>query len=286
MKWLKGILDFIFYGNFWIALCAFVLILQTEYLLTQKLLLTDYSLFVFFSTSFLYGIHRILGLKKLSGFLHKGRFVAINYRRTHILIIAIGAGLAAAWYYWQLDMTTKLGLLVPGLISLGYVFPILGPYGRLRDLNYVKIFLIALIWSAVTTTLPFIELGGTHYTFAILLFLERALFVFAITIPFDIRDYSIDAETKVKTLPISLGIRKSIMLAAFFLALMASLVFLEGFLGFYHSGTMTGLSISIILTYFLIRKSPGVSHDYFFTGLMDGTMILQAVITIFFTWLL
>ncbi|MCB0661924.1 MAG: hypothetical protein KDC24_04245 [Saprospiraceae bacterium] len=284
MKWLKGILDFLFYGNFWIALCAFALILQTEYLETHKLILTDYSLFVFFSTSFLYGIHRILGLKKLSSFLDKGRFVTINYRKTHILIISILAGAAAAWFYWQLDVKTKMGLLIPAVLSLGYVFPILGPYGRLRDLNYVKIFLIAFIWSAVTSTLPFIELGGTNHWFAALMFVERALFVFAITIPFDIRDYSIDSYSEVKTFPITLGIRKSIQLAAVLLIIMVALVFVQGYLGFYSSGAMVGLSLSAALTYFFILKSPEVTHDYYFTGLMDGTMILQAILTIFFAW--
>ncbi|MEZ4982648.1 MAG: hypothetical protein R2769_13900 [Saprospiraceae bacterium] len=85
--------------------------------------------------------------------MDKGRFVTINYRKTDIFIIAAIAGVAAIWYFFQLKWHTQLALIVPAIISLGYVFPILGPYGRLRDLNYIKIFLIAITAFISTTAL-------------------------------------------------------------------------------------------------------------------------------------
>ncbi|MEZ5057660.1 MAG: hypothetical protein R2879_11575 [Saprospiraceae bacterium] len=280
MKIIKGILDFLFYGNLWIAFCAVAMVLQTEYLLEGRLYFSNFSLFVFFATSFLYGFHRVMGLKKLSAFLDKGRFVTINYRKTDIFIIAAIAGVAAIWYFFQLKWHTQLALIVPAIISLGYVFPILGPYGRLRDLNYIKIFLIAITWAFISTTLPFYESESTDHLFGAILFTERFLFVLAITIPFDIRDYQIDSHSKVKTIPTSMGVRKSIQLAGVILFLEIVLILFATKLGYYPTGFVVGLIVNILSTFYFIRLSPKIEHDYYFTGLMDGTMILQFFLTV------
>ena len=49
--------------------------------------------------------------------------------------------------------------------------------------------------------------------------LERFLFVFAITIPFDIRDMEIDIKEGLKTIPVIMGKKKAMMIANILLVL-------------------------------------------------------------------
>jgi len=105
--------------------------------------------------------------------------------------------------------------------------------------------------------------------------LERSLFVFAITIPFDIRDLKVDQHIQVKTIPFLLGIPKSKQLAGFLLLFAFLLAFLLHLLHIYDRPILLALSLSYLSTYFLITYSDKTEQDYFFTGLMDGTMIIQ-----------
>jgi len=62
---LKKFIDLLLFGNFWIALCAVAMTWQTELLLFGAIEWTYLTSFVFFSTLFLYAIHRIVGLVKV-----------------------------------------------------------------------------------------------------------------------------------------------------------------------------------------------------------------------------
>jgi len=172
----------------------------------------------------------------------------------------------------------QLSLIIPGIISLGYVIPFLKGKKRLRDFNHIKIFLIAIVWSWVTVFLPALEIEATNSLSVWLMILERALFIFAITLPFDIRDLKVDSHSEVQTIPAVIGIEKTKTLgtASLFLAFILSLI--NWFSVNYNVSILLGISASFISTWFFIRQSDKIKHDYFFTGLIDGTMILQFIL--------
>ena len=105
--------------------------------------------------------------------------------------------------------------------------------------------------------------------------LERACFIFAITIPFDIRDIAQDQKAAVSTLPGALGILRAKRIALFSLVLM--MIFVSGnyWLGQYSSGILFALLLSALSSAYFIWKASPDKHDYYFTGLLDGTMIIQ-----------
>ena len=73
-----------------------------------------------------------------------------------------------------------------------------------------KIFAISFVWATVTILLPVIHSEKAYNDFHILtMMIERFLFVFAITIPFDIRDMNADSQTGLKTIPLLIGEKKS-----------------------------------------------------------------------------
>jgi 4-hydroxybenzoate polyprenyltransferase len=155
---------------------------------------------------------------------------------------------------------------------------------RLRDLNWIKIFLIAIVWAYVTVILPILEVRAVQWA-DLLILLERMVFIFMITLPFDIRDLKVDDFNNVKTIPAVYGIPKTMQLVLFSFLFSMLLVIINYAIipskPLYFA--LFGLSLSLTSTYIFIRISIDKTDDYYFTGLLDGTMWLQFVcVWIFF----
>ena len=280
MKYLRPIIDLVLYGNFWIALSAIAMTLQTQYILTASIVWTPYIALVGFSTLMIYAIHRYIGLKKVRIFTDTGRYFVIEKFQKHILFYAAIGGIGAAICFFYLSLKMQIALVLPGLISLGYVIPILGGKKRLRDLNHLKIYLIAIVWAWITVILPILDAGklGIDNDLSLLLFLERMLFVFAITLPFDIRDLKVDGHTGVETIPSQIGIDKTKKLASIVLFVVLALAAVNFLLDNYSMSIFIALAISCATTNQLIQRCDTVRNDYYFTGLIDGTMIFQFIL--------
>lgn len=275
LHFLKKIIDLIIYGHFWIAGAAMTMCLQTQYLLSGRFSFSPLVCFVFFGALFLYALHRIVGLARVKPFQGSGRFFIIARFKNHILWYAMLSGLAAFWFYLQLNRSIQIQLLWPCLLSAGYVAPILFGKRRLRDLNYLKIFLIAFVWAWLTVFLPAKEI---HLDFNLAVYFmcaERFFFIFAITLPFDIRDLKIDLHTQVKTIPSRIGIRATQRLSAVLLLGTIAFAGLNWRLNAYDNAVLFLLSLSVLISFLLIYFSPKAKNDYYFSGLLDGMMILQ-----------
>lgn len=271
----RPFIDLLFYGNFWIAACAMAMAWQTEFLLTGSFRLFPLGTFVFFSTLFLYALHRIVGLEKVEPFLKKYRFSIIYKFRSHIFLYAFLGGLGALYCFFFLSSTNQLLLFLPVILSLGYVLPF-KKNKRLRDFHYIKIFLIALVWAVITVLLPvFQQESAALSKHGLLVFMERVLFIFSITLPFDIRDLKVDAHINVKTIPGRIGISNTKSLAGISLLAVCLMAGYNYFDAFYTLSSFIAISISALLSFLLVLYSDKTDHDYFFTGLMDGTMLLQ-----------
>ncbi len=275
MPLVRAFIDLILYSNLWIALAALSMAAQTQFLLSGRVSPSPLLGFILFATLLLYAVHRIVGLEKVQPFLEKGRFFVISRFRGHIMIYAGIAAIGAAVFFFQLPFRLQLAAVAPSLIALGYVLPLLGGRRRLRDLSYIKIFLIAIAWSWITVLLPALELGMGWSIPMIVMLLERAFFIFAITLPFDIRDLEVDAYNQVRTLPALLGYRRTKLLALFCLLAMAALAGLNHHADVYSNGAFAGILLSGLIAFTLIWYSDRVKHDYYFTGLIDGLMVLQ-----------
>jgi 4-hydroxybenzoate polyprenyltransferase len=275
---LKKFVDILLYSNLWIALCAVAMCLQTQLLLFGELRWEPLLGFVFFATTLLYVLHRLISLKKVQPFMKKGRFQIIAKFRCHLLIYAGLAALAGSWFFFQLDRHLKWALILPCLLSLGYVVPFLGDNKRLRDLDLLKIFLLAVAWSWITAGLPAASRHWALTAPALLMALERLTFVFALTLPFDIRDLNVDAYTQVKTIPARFGLHKTKILSAAVLLSSLGFAWLNYYIDVYDLQVLLTLAASLSLTFLLTFFSDRIRHDYYFAGLLDGMMILQFVL--------
>lgn len=275
MDLIRKFINLILYSSVFVAAGAASLVLLSMELAGGKIAGLKYTAFTFFSVILLYSIHRIIGIKRVSAFEHHGRFAVIKKYRHHILAYGFFALVAAGYLFITMPGEVKYLITLPAVISLLYVIPFLPGRKRFRDLHLVKIFTIAIAWAWVTASIPqYLIYHGFSWPMLIS-FLERALFIFAITVPFDIRDLEVDAHTGVRTLPSIMGIRGSKMLALS--CLFTHLIFVAHLssTGFYAGQVIVPFLILFIVTGILIYRSAPGRDDYYFSGLLDGTMILQ-----------
>ncbi|MBL4650505.1 MAG: hypothetical protein JKY03_12305 [Aureispira sp.] len=265
-------INFLLYSNIYIAFCAVAMTAQTIYISDENIKTSPALLgLVFFSTLVIYALHRLVSLSKVDKSLEVERFKVIGTYKQHIQIYAGLGILGGGICFFCLNRSTQYALIIPALLSLGYIIPFMGNRKlRLRDVHFLKIFLIAIVWSYVTVLLPFLECEITIGIRELSILLERVLFIFVITLPFDLRDWEIDQRNQVRTIPATIGVKNTLRLALFILMIWALLVF-----KIYNLPIALALLISGISTGVLVYYSPKQKHDYYFTALMDGTMILQ-----------
>lgn len=271
----KKLVNLLLYSNFYIAFCAIAMTWQTQLLQTTSFVISPLIGLIFFATLLIYALHRLVGLYKVKAFIQEGRYQVIHTYKSHIWIYALVSLVGLGACFFQMNRSIQLALIAPGLISLGYVLPFLGKRRnlRLRDFNGIKIFLIAIVWAYVTVILPILEMRSLVWSDG-LLFLERAFFIFAITLPFDIRDLKVDAHNYVKTIPSLIGVKNTLHLAAICLVIFFYLAWYNYYPD-YH--IVVALGLSAYTTYELISIAIQKKHDYYFTGLLDGTMWMQFI---------
>jgi len=272
----KKFIASIVYTHLWIAICAASMVLQTFFLFQEEWQLQPLVLLTTGSTLLIYAIHRLVGLQKLKNIKASlnPRYLIIDRDQRIVFGFGIIGGIVSLIALCYLNSReTILWLIIPGLISLAYVIPFLSKNQRLRDLGTIKIFLIALSYAYVLTALPASEMSLPFKSNMLLLFIEKGLFIFAITIPFDIRDLSVDAVSGTETIPKLLGWQKSIRLAQLLILISMVLVFLNPI----YDVLIYQISmwISYTITIYYIQLTNLQRKDLFYSFGMDGLMILQ-----------
>ena len=221
------------------------------------------SVQVFFSTWFVYQVSRWVYYKK-GVYNNKKEWVVQlfdkypNFTPVTMAISLIIAIIATLF----LKPLTILVLCITGFFSVLYPIPFLKPFGietRLRDFPFLKIFLIAFVWSTTSVILPFTETGILFNDRRDILFvwILQLVFIFYITLPFDINDAESDKLTGTKTIPSLVGKKKKKII-----------------------GLLTGIVHIILLVYvYMIENWRSITHIYLqettIIGLILLTILLQ-----------
>jgi 4-hydroxybenzoate polyprenyltransferase len=267
--------EWLIYGNFFIAAAAAALSLQTEIVLGAPVRLDPLTGLVFFATLLIYGLDRLVTRATEDRVDMSPRHRWIEARRGRLTALTaaglVGTGVLAL--LMPLRIFVALGAL--GGASLMYALPLVPtPRGwrRAKSLPGLKIFLIAVVWATVTVTLPALDhraelLGSTH----LLSWTERALFIFAITLPFDVRDMERDRRADIVTLPHLLGVGGTRALALALCVGFAALSLAQ------HGIDTTGiakLATIAVVAALLTGLDPSRRESYY--GLaFDGTIFVQ-----------
>ena len=271
------------FGNIFVAACAYFLTLEELYFDGKLALLNPSSLFVFFSTLLIYNYRKLFFAdRELSPpVTERAKWIVSN--RSTLAIICLTSVFGILISAFNLSGKTLLLLLPLFFISVLYATPFstkMDSAKRLRFLPYVKIFLVAGVWSTVTVLFPVVE-NDSEMLFSnavIFSFITRFIFLFAITLPFDIRDIEVDARNKIKTIPLALGEKNTVRLA------LAALVLFMGMYGFsflfmenQNRYKAIGYILSGICSFALISQSSKNKNEYFTSFWIEGLMLLQFI---------
>ena len=271
------IINFLLYGNVFIALCAYSQTVQTcRFLGDDNVSQSVLPIFVAAATFFLYNIHKPITFFLKKQLIDNQRFMKTKSFSSPLSILTILAGLLCIYSFFNIKTATQWSLIIAAFFSLAYVLPIFDGK-RLRDLPYIKIFTIAFVWAFVTVILPVQEYGNILDTHVKLMFFERLLFVFALTIPFDIRDIDVDIQTNVKTIPLSIGVQNAKYLGILALIVCIFIVFLLNKQAVYSFKNTIALLFTYTITAVVVGFSQKEKSDYYFYGLTDGMMLLQSL---------
>lgn len=272
---LRRVLNFLLFGNVYVALGALCLVQSTIIQLQSPDHLWAYSLLVFFSTLFIYNFQRIFYVPQKNKLLHSIRRTWIFEHPALLKLLAgIGfAGIVGTFFFVDVHIVFYLSPLL--FLSLAYF----APFIKLRKSAFFKLLTLVLVWTMVTALVPMLlmhaSLLETRYWLHLVI---RFCFMCAICIPFDIRDLNIDKADNISTIPHLLGERPTRMLALAFMLVYDVLIILEYGLHFLPFTVFIALLASALINTVLVWMSSSQRSEYFFVAGIDGTMILQGLL--------
>jgi len=272
-----------FQSNIFISLAAVSLTLETQVQLGMKPHWQPYLLFIFFAVLFEYNIHRLLPAMVNREGLTPDKHSSEDKNRKEIFILVFASGLGFLTSAFFLKVKTLFVFAPIGFLTIIYSILIFGNKDKLlliRRIPFLKIILISFVWSVSTTVLPVIQsLEKFDRIHTALIIVERFCFIFALAIPFDIRDMETDRRARLKTVPLMLNENKAFTLS--YLSLLAFFLISS----FHYSirnewFIIAAMGISASSTFWLIHQKNFRKLRYYYDAILDGTMVLQGILII------
>jgi 4-hydroxybenzoate polyprenyltransferase len=275
--------DFLLFSNIFMSLCAVAQGLVTFYLINAGPVLPVLGL-LFMSTLSIYNFSILISKPKQPGQspYRRVRWFFSHYRL--MVTFTIVSILSLVPLFFLMSMEARILLVFLSILSFCYSIPLFTVSDQkfgLRNIPGLKQFLISLVWTMSTVLLPIIEAQHSHLANVsmrdiTILVAKRFLFIAALTVPFDIRDLFQDKQYGLKTVPVIWGEKNAYLFCQFLLGGYIVLLFLFRDNGF--SRDFFALTISAILTGWLIFKSKWEKNEYYYFFYLDGVLILQFVV--------
>ncbi len=272
--WIKNLI----YANVWVSANVLFITLTSTFSVGLKSN-TAWLFFSFFSTLLAYNFQRIVKFPQLQTSSERNTWLR-NNKNLLFILTAIGfLGSSIALFFLPIKIWVLL--LLPAAMSFFYVVPLKSKKRSLREVPFLKIYLIALSWVFVAVFVP-LYMASQSLRLIISMFLEKTFFVLAVTIPFDIRDMPFDSPIK-KTIPQVIGVKRALIVAILFLLLSCAIAIVLFQQGYYSLGACIGLIISYVISGLVITRSGIHRRELFYTGIIDGLFFLQFCLVFFFT---
>jgi 1,4-dihydroxy-2-naphthoate octaprenyltransferase len=272
VKLLTRFIDWLLLTRLFLACCAAGLCISSETLFNGAVppFITPLHALVFGSALVVYN---------LPGLLKKRKPVQENKNKAHLwgpLFFTAGVAIIAVSAPW-LDAKMLLWSGVLGLCSFAYSYPLL-PFKnakRLRDIGWLKILVLAGVWTISTAILPLLY---WHKDISLFPFeiVQRFILIFVLCFVFDMRDLRIDEAEHINTLPAIVGERNCQRLInlslSVFVAISLAQYFRYPLHGRLAAAFCTAIATKAIIDY--LKKNPS---ERAYDGLVDGVMLLYAV---------
>jgi 4-hydroxybenzoate polyprenyltransferase len=272
-------------SNVYIALAAVALTWETQVQLGLEPYWNAYLFFIFFAVLFEYSFHRLLSIltSRFPQKIDNEPGIPVVRKKIYLMtgFSVVGFFCSACFVNFEV-----LFIFIPvALLTLLYSILIFGnekQVSGLRKIPFLKNLLIAVVWASATVFLPVFQSTQKFPIIEVFaIFMERFIFIFALSIPFDIRDMAADMQSGLKTVPILLNSQKAtnisyLSLTIFFLiSVIHYPVRQEWFL-------LIAFGISALSTSLFIRIKSLKNLNWYYEGILDGTIIFQAILVFVF----
>ncbi|RFM27070.1 UbiA prenyltransferase family protein [Deminuibacter soli] len=291
---LKKISWLLIFGNYFYALCAVALAIESNLQIGFTLNSGLFYLMLFTGTVVYYTRAYIS-----EQYVHSTNPRTLwysNHRRLVFatqLILTIVCAIAALLYLWEIRSDVfhispwhwVIAALVPLVAAFYYDIPLLGfMHLNLRKTGWMKPFVIGFVWAGAVTLYPVIfRVTETRSAYIISLleawfFLKNWMFITVLCIMFDIKDYASDSNLQLKTFVVQYGLRKTL----FFIIIPLTITGLISLQIFAHINHFPALKIAIntipfiallVVAYSLHRRK----NIVYYLTVIDGLMLLKAV---------
>lgn len=243
-----------------------------------QITLTPFTIFITMATYLLYNFHRfsfrinIYDVKKLKFF--DGEIIFSSIEKVCYFIASVV--LIGSVFFLKQQIFLLLVPLV--LLTLSYSIPFIKLNNKgitLGEIPFVKTPVLALVWGISTTVIPLIEKNiNLSTSFIGLQVLSRILFVFALCIPFEIRDIVSDKSKNIRTLPVIHGIKVTKIIGVLIVVLEIVIHHLMPEISF---SSVIALDISSLVALVWIIHRNQTTGVYFYKFLVDGTMMVRFI---------
>lgn len=274
-KRIKRISKSFFFENYFIALCAGMMAWSTYLLNGIFFTYSPLPWFIAFATFFVYNFHQLSFKLDYSGIkpcILSLRSVSLSSPLKLSLAFSL---LFCLISFIFLNWKVQLMLVILGVLSISYSVPLFSWKGKrikLRELFLFKTFLIALVWAVTTVVLPLIEQNiPLISTFTLLQVFSRSLFIFALCIPFEMRDLEEDKRKGVETIAVVYGRKRTFFLGCLTIAIEMVIHQLMPL----SLNTRNALDVSSLIALMWMFNTQLNRKWYFYKGLVDGTMLIR-----------
>ncbi len=279
IKYLKSIFNEFVFGNYFIAACALGMIFSTYIINELPLQFTSSAIFVTSATYLLYNFHRHsfhIDYSDTKSIIKTVKVIRLKFSERAGYLFAV---LLLIIELFRLPENVFPYLIPLALLAIAYSAPLIKINGkklRLKEVYFVKTPVIALVWALTTTIIPLVEQNiSLLSSFVFWQIVSKTLFIFALCIPFEMRDMEIDRKNNVSTLAVVHG-RK------FTLVFGVIIIFLEiispHLMSPLPARLIFALDItSVVALLFIINQNSNRS-PFYYKFFVDGTMILRFIL--------
>lgn len=266
MKVIRRIFDFYLNASIHVALAVVSLISATDLILNNSL---NYQLNIFaFCAS-------IATYNFIKYGVEARKYLIVASRYQQIIQIFSFFNIPVALYFaFALRLNSILLLGFTGLLIGVYALPIFPGLRNLRNFGILKVVIVSLVWTFITSLLPMMEeeiiLKWDHYISLI----QRFLFILILMIPFEIRDLKYDP-SELKTIPQQLGVYKTKVLGVGLIIILFLLTFLKDEL---VGGEILARSLLVLLLVYILTQTRERQSYYFASFWVEAVPILWFIL--------
>lgn len=194
-----------------------------------------------------------------------------------IRVLSIIAAIAAFGLFFTFGFSAQILILLTGVLTLLYGFSLFGGK-NLRNLKGIKIYIVALCWVLATLLLPLFQTDFQINTDVWIKSIQRFLLIIILILIFEIIDLKED-DPNLRTMPQTIGIRKTKILGIILLFVFFGLEFL---LSDYRNSQLFINGVLALVTVLFTLFATQNRSKYYTTFWVESIPVLWFLLTVLF----